>query len=124
MRVLVTGSTTWTDVETIRRSLSDLPAGSTIVTGDTGGVDALAGRAAGELGLSIQMMKKSQADYAAHPKAGWKGLNERMLATGIDLVLAFHADYGKPDCARGTRHMVELAQAAGVEARIVTTSIS
>lgn len=40
-----------------------------------------------------------------------------MLATGVDLVLAFHADYGVPGCARGTVHMVELARKAGVEAR-------
>lgn len=120
MRVLVTGSTTWTDVETIRRTLAELPAGSAIVTGDTGGVDEMAGNAGRGMGFGVEMMQKSPADYQAHPKAGWKGLNERMLATGIDLVLAFHADYGKPGHARGTVHMVELAQAAGIEARVVT----
>jgi hypothetical protein len=35
----------------------------------------------------------------------------------IVTVLAFHPDFGKPGCARGTMHMVELAKAAGVEAR-------
>jgi hypothetical protein len=117
MRVLITGSTTWTDARTLRRELAALPQGSTIVTGDTPGIDALAIRLAGELGLGCVAMKKSRADRMAHPADSWKGLNERMLATGVDLVLAFHADYGKPGCARGTVHMVALAAAAGVEAR-------
>ncbi|HEU4775770.1 MAG TPA: hypothetical protein VFS95_03030 [Telluria sp.] len=117
MRVLVTGSTTWADPQALRRELSVLPAGSVIVTGDTQGIDAMAIGLAAELGFGAEPMKKNQADRLAHPQASWKGLNERMLATGIDLVLAFHADYGKPGCARGTMHMVELATAAGVEAR-------
>jgi hypothetical protein len=117
MRVLITGSTTWTDADALRRELAALPAGSTIVTGDTPGIDAMAIALAQELGLAAQPMKKSSADRKTYPKDSWKGLNERMLATGIDLVLAFHADYGKPGCARGTVHMVELATAAGIEAR-------
>lgn len=117
MRVLVTGSTTWTDPDTLQRALASLPAGTTIVTGDTPGIDALAIALAAEMGFGVEAMKKNRADRKAHPEDSWKGLNERMLATGIDLVLAFHADYGKPGCARGTVHMVELAMAAGVEAR-------
>ena len=118
MRVLVTGSTTWTDMSALRRELTLLPAGSMIITGDTQGVDADSAALAEELGLGVTLMKKNRADQKAFPDASWKGLNERMLATGIDLVLAFHADYGKPDCARGTTHAVELAQDAGVETRI------
>jgi hypothetical protein len=41
-----------------------------------------------------------------------------MLKTGINLVLAFHADYDKPGMARGTKHAVELAQQAKIEVRI------
>lgn len=44
----------------------------------------------------------------------WTGLNERMLATGIGLVMAFHADLDKPDCARGTRHVLDLAARIGI----------
>ncbi|AZP10710.1 SLOG family protein [Undibacterium parvum] len=42
MRVLITGSTTWTDIEALRRELSRLPNLSVIITGDTPGVDAFA----------------------------------------------------------------------------------
>jgi hypothetical protein len=120
MRVLITGSTTWTDTAVLTRELAVLPKGSAIVTGDTPGVDALASGIAIELGLGVELMKKSKADYKTHPGEGWKGLNERMLATGIDLVLAFHPDYGKPGCARGTQHVVDLAKAAGIEAHVFT----
>lgn len=118
MRVIVTGSTTWTDAAALRREFAALPSQVIIVTGDTPGIDALATATAQEMGLMVEPMKKSRADRKAFPDASWKGLNERMLATGIDVVLAFHADYGKPGCARGTVHMVELAAASGVETRI------
>lgn len=116
--VLVTGSTTWDNLDTVRRVLSALPAGSRIVTGDTPGADACAAAVAAELGLAVTRMKKSRADHRAYPNQAWRGLNERMLATGVDLVLAFHADYGKPGCARGTVHMVEHAEACWTEVRI------
>lgn len=116
--VLVTGSTTWHDPEPIRRALAALPAGSSIVTGDTPGADACAVAVAAELGLAVTGMKKNRDDQLAFPGQAWRGLNERMLATGVDLVLAFHADYGKPGCARGTVHMVEHAKACSTEVRI------
>jgi hypothetical protein len=118
MRVLITGSTTWTDIEALRRELRRLPKPSVIVTGDTTGVDAFANQVAQELGLTVELMQKTSEDYENYPVDGWKGLNDRMFRTGIDLVLAFHPDYGKPGMARGTRHAVELAETAGIEAHI------
>lgn len=118
MRVLVTGSTTWENVDIVRRELACLPSGSVIVTGDTSGVDAIALEAAAELGLNAEPMKKERADYRRYPGEGWKGLNERMLATGIELVLAFHPDFGRPNCARGTRHAVDLAEQLKIPVRI------
>lgn len=116
--VLVTGSTTWDNLPSMRRILAALPAGSRIVTGDTPGADACAVAIAAELGLEVTRMKKNRADRRAFPGEAWRGLNQRMLASGVDLVLAFHADYGKPGCARGTVHMVEHAQACDTEVRI------
>ena len=120
MRILITGSTSWTDTQSLRREMAALPAGSTLVTGDTPGIDALAIAIAKDLGFSVEAMKKNSDDRRAHPDASWKGLNERMLATGIDVVLAFHPQYGQPGFARGTVHMVELARAAGVETKVFT----
>ena len=118
MSALVTGSTTWTDTIALRRELSQLPVGSIIVTGDTPGVDAIAIDLAKELGFDVEAMRKTAEDHLRYPEDPWKGLNDRMLETGIDLVLAFHADYSKPGMARGTRHAVELAQRAEIEVRI------
>lgn len=116
--VLVTGSTTWDDPAPIRCALAALPRGSAIVTGDTPGADACAVALAAELALTVTRMKKNHADQRAFPGEAWRGLNQRMLAAGVDLVLAFHADYGKPGCARGTVHMVELAKACSTDVRI------
>ena len=120
MKVLMTGATNWDDAAAIRRELAPLPPTTVIVTGDTPGIDALAKELAPEFGFTVSAMKKTNADYRAFPGEGWKGLNVRMLATGIDLVLAFHADYGKPGCARGTQHAVELARHADIEVKIFT----
>jgi hypothetical protein len=114
MRVLITGSTTWTNREAIRSALAQLPAASTVVTGDTDGVDAIAIEIASELGLRVKAMRKTTSDHERYPDAPWKGLNERMMAAGIDLVLAFHPDIDKPGKARGTKHVIELAEAYGI----------
>jgi len=114
MRILVTGSTLWTDRDTIYREMSRFPADSILVTGDTRGADELAISAATELGWKVQAMRKTAGDAERHPDASWKGLNERMIAAGIDLVLAFNDDLGKPGLARGTQHAVDLAIAAGL----------
>ena len=45
------------------------------------------------------------------------GLNERMLAGGAELVLVFHAKLYAPDAAHGSKHLIALATAAGVEVR-------
>lgn len=118
MRVLITGSTTWTDIEALRREFSRLPRQSVIITGDTSGVDALAKEVGQELGFVIEAMKKTQEDFNIYPIEGWKALNDRMFKTGIDLVLAFHPDYGKLGLARGTKHAVELAEKDGIETHI------
>lgn len=120
MRILVTGSTLWTDSTALRREFASLPGPCTVVTGDCPGIDAIAQEVAAELGWPVEAMKKNRADARAHPGVSWKGLNERMLATGIDLVLAFHADLNQPDSARGTKHMLALAEQAGVRARAFT----
>jgi hypothetical protein len=115
MRVIVAGATGWTDAEAIRRELAQLPPGTTVIHGDAPGADALAGAAAARLGLAVEPMAKSEQDYARYRRGAWKGLNERMVAAGAALVLAFHADLSR---SRGTRHLVALARAAGIEVRV------
>ncbi len=120
MRILITGATAWTDKLAIHRELSKMPAGSTIVTGDTSGVDAIAKQLASELGFKLEAMAKTKSDYQHKPKAAWQVLNERMLATGIDVVLAFHAELGQVGKARGTQHALDIAKQAGIACHAFT----
>jgi len=115
MRVIVAGATAWSNAAAIRRELARLPAEATVIHGDAPGADLLAGMVAAQLGLAVEPMSKSKQDYARYRRAAWKGLNERMLASGAVLVLAFHLSLAS---SRGTRHLVEIARAAGVEVRV------
>ena len=115
MRVIVAGATAWTDAEAIRRELARLPAGSTVIHGDAAGADALAGEVAAQLGLAVERFAKDKGDYRKYRRAAWKGLNERMLASGADLVLPFHPAI---ESSRGTGHLVRIARAAGVLVRV------
>ena len=115
MRVIVAGAVAWADAEAIRRELAKLPPGTTIIHGDSPGADAIAGRVAAELGLAVEPMAKSEPDYARYRRAAWKGLNERMVASGAVLVLAFHPDV---EASRGSKHLVALARAEGIEVKV------
>jgi hypothetical protein len=120
MRVLVTGATAWRDIERIREELGRLPAGSIVIHGDAPGADALAGQVARNLGLTVIRMAKNDADAQRHGhRAAWKGLNERMLQQGVELVLAFHTELGDPSRAHGTRHAIRLAEQAAIPVRVI-----
>jgi hypothetical protein len=115
MRVIVSGAVAWADEAAIRRELAKLPAGSTVIHGDCTGADEIAGRVAADLGFAVEPMDKNDDDYAKYRRGAWKGLNERMLATGVALVLVFHPDI---EASKGSKHMRELAAAANVEVRV------
>ena len=117
MRVLLTGSTSWTDAAAIRRELTSLPPTAVVLHGDCPGVDEVGGRIAAELGLAVERWAKDEADAACYGDLAWQGLNERMLGSGVDLVLAFHPDWAVEGRAHGTRHLLGLAKGAGVEVR-------
>lgn len=115
MRVIVSGAVAWADAAAIRRELAKLPPGSVVIHGDCPGADALAGEVARELGFAVEPMAKNAADRARYKRLAWKGLNERMLASGAELVLVFHPAF---DASNGSKHMAEVAARAGVEVRV------
>lgn len=115
MRVIVAGATLWTDAAALRRELVKLPGDATVLHGDCPGVDALAGQVARELELTVEAYRKERADYQRYRAAAWKRLNERMLDSGVQLVLAFHPELHEPNKARGSKHLVQLALARGIE---------
>jgi hypothetical protein len=115
MRVIVAGAVAWADAEAIRRELSKLPTGTVVIHGDSPGADAIAGQIAGELGFAVEPMAKNSADRSRYKKAAWKGLNERMLMSGAELILVFHVDFG---ASKGSKHLAELAEHASIEVRV------
>jgi hypothetical protein len=115
MRVIVAGAVAWNNTTAIRRELAKLPPGTVVIHGDCAGADALAGEIATELGFTVEAMAKNAADRSRFSKDSWKGLNERMLLSGADLVLAFHPDI---EASRGSKHLVELPTHANIEVRV------
>src|SRR5262245_56969823 len=115
MRVIVAGAVAWTNARAIRRELKKLPTATIVIHGDCPGADALAGQIAAALGFAVEPMAKNKADRAKYKRAAWKGLNERMLATGADLVLAFHPAI---EDSKGSKHLIDLAYAASIEVRV------
>ena len=116
MKIVVAGSTTWDNADSIRSQLQSFPADTVVVHGDTPGADELGGQVARELGFTVKPMAKNDSDYEQFKEVAWKGLNERMLTPDVDLVLAFHRDVDK---STGTKHLIELANDAGIAVRVV-----
>ncbi len=124
MKVLVTGSRAWTDIETVYERLSQLPSGSIVVHGACEGADTIAHAVAEQLGFTVR-------PYPAR----WKELgkragpirNQHMLVAEhlphapIELCLAFHDDLPN---SRGTKDMVGRASDADIEVRVVKSCVS
>lgn len=104
LRILVTGSRFWAQKDAIRQALAVAPGGSTVVHGDCVGADKIAGEVAQELGLNEE---PHPADWDRHgPKIAGPIRNSEMVATGVDVCLAFsHSPYegGTGDCTRKAR---------------------
>jgi hypothetical protein len=116
MTVLVCGDRNWTDQAAIERELAAVEGDiETVVNGGARGADTCAARAARKLGLGIVTCL---ADWKKYGKAAGPKRNEAMLRlTSPDLVLAFHPDITQ---SKGTKHMVGIAEAAGVPVKVFT----
>ena len=121
-RVLVTGSRTWTDMDTvvgalrrIRRDIEGRPI--VVVHGDCPtGADAIASylvkRAAPTFGLTEE---PHPANWQLEGKRAGFIRNARMVNLGADLCLAF-----VKDGSRGASHTARLAEEAGIPTRRYT----
>lgn len=114
MRILITGSREWTDVQTIIDALRAeiLSAGSekddtVIVHGACPrGADALADAVGRQWGVTVET---HPADWSQHGKKAGFLRNKHMVDLGADVLLAFIKDNSK-----GATHTVNLANAAGL----------
>jgi len=112
MRLLVTGGRSFGDREFLFATLDRLHAEhqfTLLIHGDAKGTDRLAGEWAQERGIEVLACPADRERYgrAAGPKR-----NRQMLAENPDLVVAFPGD-------SGTRHMVLIAEEAGVRVIVV-----
>ena len=122
MRVLVTGSRTWTDRLFIESKLLDAYSSRadhffTVVHGDCPiGADYIANQWAHDFarthGWPI-VVEHHPANWRANNRGAGMIRNAEMVAAGADLCLAFIRTH-----SRGATHCAGLAQAAGIETRV------
>ncbi|MDE2105088.1 MAG: DUF2493 domain-containing protein [Patescibacteria group bacterium] len=109
MKVLVCGDREWNDQALVVRELKRLTNVEWVIEGGARGAD-LAGRVAAQtLGIAFMEFPAHWSQYGG--SAGIRR-NQEMLDRGQpDLVLAFHDHLEQ---SRGTKHMIEIAERAGV----------
>ena len=95
MRVIVTGTRSWSDRGRIAERLAQidlaLPVGAdqpVIVHGDARGVDRIAHQEAEKLGMLVEPHPVSNEEWKLSRSAGFQR-NERMALIGADLCIAF-----------------------------------
>jgi YspA, cpYpsA-related SLOG family len=104
-RVLVCGGRDYADYNAVLQQVRLLGSQVVVVHGAARGADTLAGMAAKELGLAVEVHPARWAEFG---KAAGHIRNQEMLDSGVDLVLAFPG-------GRGTENMKRIARAAGVQ---------
>ena len=117
MRVLVCGSRTWKDYDTVYATLALLDdPNAEIIHGAAKGADDFAGRAAQALGLAVE---PHPADWERYGNSAGPIRNREMIESNIDLVLAFS---DKWPVQGGTAHTCRLAFEKGTPVHIVFSS--
>lgn len=116
MRILVSGSRTWDDYDTIEREINralgdELTA--TIVHGGAAGADTLAAHAAHAIGLGIEV---HPADWKQYGRGAGYRRNQEMVKAGADICLAFIRSN-----SRGASHCAAMAERAGIPVRRFTS---
>lgn len=109
MKILVCGDRNWTDVDLIKKALSQYPKDTIIVHGDCRGADKLAAWVARGLGMEVRAYP---ADWKKYGRAAGPIRNKQMLdQESPDLIIAFHDDVSRP---RGTADMIRRAKKRGI----------
>jgi hypothetical protein len=120
VRLLVCGDRDWVDGDLLGRTLDffgyQFAWDFVLVHGGARGADLMAGQWAASRRVKVDCFP---AEWDRHGKAAGPIRNQRMLDSGIDLVVAFHDDIRN---SKGTKHMVGIARKAGVPVKLIQTS--
>jgi len=115
MRILITGSRTWTDEATISNAIRDTwltfgrPYGTIVVHGGARGADYLAGVAAKRQGLEVEVHALTDNDWLLKGLSAGHIRNAEMVSLGADVCLAFIRNESK-----GATGCAKLAEKAGI----------
>jgi len=104
MRVLVTGSFLFLNIDAIRRELSKLPTGTTIVVGNLPGAEvAVAKIAAEDLNMEIEVWETKEDCHDSDLFIR----NSQMIDSEIDMCIAFESDRSPhtDDCVKRARSL-------------------
>lgn len=105
MRVLVTGSRTYSDKLCIANSLSILKVDDVLIHGDCSGADKLSGSIAENLSVKVE---KYPDNWSSHGKAAGPIRNSTMVNTLPDIVMVFHESIDSLKASKGTRSCLML----------------
>lgn len=112
-RLLVSGSRTWTDVETVVRELRFIAEkynNVVLVSGHAVGADRIAEEVAVGLGWVVEI---HEPDWSVGKSAGYKR-NTAMLETDVQALIAFHKDNSK-----GTADTIKKAKERKLPTRVL-----
>jgi hypothetical protein len=118
LRILITGSRSWTDHDVIRQALAkawkdfDYPAEVTVVHGAAEGADRWADHYARSLGFHVESHPVTPRMWREQGRGAGHARNQRMVHLGADVCLAFHKDESK-----GTAHCIRACVAVGIPVR-------
>lgn len=113
MRLLVCGSRTWQDVQTIQDRIDRLPSHSILIEGGASGADTIAREAAIARGLHVATMKPL---YSFFPrKSAPLARNDAMIRMEPSLVIAFQRNN-----SRGTQYTIDKARRFDIPVEIVS----
>lgn len=113
MRLLVCGSRYWIPLNPVKRELKRLRP-TVVIHGGANGADYLAGEAAKQLGIPVEMYR---AEWDLYGRSAGPIRNRKMLKEGKpDLVLAFHENIKR---SKGTADMLAIAKKAGVKTKLI-----
>lgn len=114
MKILITGSRECTDITLVKNAIAfaagppDNFKNALVIQGGARGADALAARAARELGIEVLQV---DADWKQHGRRAGFIRNKQMVDEGPDICLAF---FKQGAGNRGTSHCATEAEKAGV----------